>query len=198
MWKARISVGIAVGLISCVSQSEILTLEGASYAEFLNGGSGSDAYPFNEIGLYDDVYFSFQFDTEAEMVPLVEGIGVYEFVGLDFFMQIGQLELSFDSIILQIGTHNGQGSIRFEAYHEALGIFTALTFGGTNPVSTDVPTSIDLAYFNWSSRFEMDTNENPGWPPLVSGPIYNANIVPAPGVLVAMLGPICISTRRRR
>ena len=132
------------------------------------------------------------------MVSLTEGIASYEFEGLDFLMQIGDIELNFDSLSIQIGTTDGAGVIWFVARDETLGIFTIVQFQGTAPVSTDLPTILDLAQFNWANRFVLYSDQNPEWPPLVSGPIYNANIIPAPGAMGMVIGGVGFFSRRRR
>jgi len=189
---------VAAGL----ARADIYTLEmDATVGLFFDGTFAADEYPFAGLNVGDPFHFHFEYDIDALPTRIDKsGVTYYSFNDGNSYAQLGSDAVNFDQIVVTLGTNNrGDSFIDFLGVTEDHNYFIAgLRLESSAPMSTDLPTSVNLNDFDVRREAWADNGLNGLFFPLVGAAVNSITVTPAPAGTFALLIGAGLTARRRR
>ena len=184
-----------------LTRADIYTLEmDATVGLFLDGTFAADEYPFAELNEGDPFQFHFEYDVDAIPTQIDQfGLAYYSFDDGNSYAQLGSDVVNFEQIVVTVGTTiEGETILDFVGVTVEHHFFIAgLRLESSAPLSTDLPTSLNLDDFDLNQDVWADNSLNVLFIPVVSASINSITITPAPAGTFALLLSAGLLTRRR-
>lgn len=190
------TLGAAALLAVSAASADILTLD--TVGSITDIFIPTDAAPFDHLTTGDSINFHFEYDTD--LIPISSGPDsvVYQFGGSSSWVDLGGVQIGFDSVTATVNNEGFGGRISFSGRMDALGAYAGFFLEGANELALELPTALDVLDFTSVRESVGNSDDNMLLLPNVYGTVDSVTIVPAPtGSLALALGVIGAARRRR-